>query len=254
MLAAIRPAGQDLPVLLHVVGATVAFGGLLASVSALALARGQARLLRLGYFSLLLVALPGWILMLLAGEWIYHKQHWSSLPAQLKNPTWLRIGFGVGYWGGLAFLVILMLGGVGIRRLRAGRGSAGLLNATLLGTAVLALAFVVAVWAMAAKPGQAAVAAGSSSPAAGATVVTVDASEFRFALSRTSVPHGTVAFTLLNKGKIAHDFSIDGKTTPLVAPGKSTVLNVTLPAGSFFYLCTVPGHAAAGMKGTLTVT
>ena len=254
MLAAIRPAGQDFPVLLHIVGATVAFGGLLASVSALALARGQARLLRLGYFSLLLVVLPGWILMLLAGEWIYHEQHWSSLPAKVKNPTWLQIGFGVAYWGGLVFLVILVLGGVGIRRLRSGRGSAGLLNATLAGGTVLALAYVVAVWAMAGKPGQPTVSASSPSPAAGATAVTVDASEFKFALSRPSVPRGTVAFTLLNKGRIAHDFSIDGKTTTLVPPGKSTVLNVTLPAGSFFYLCTVPGHAAAGMKGTLRVT
>jgi len=63
VLAAIRPAGQDFPLLLHIVGATLAFGALLASASFIALARGQARLLRLGYFSLLLVALPGRILM-----------------------------------------------------------------------------------------------------------------------------------------------------------------------------------------------
>jgi len=68
VLGAIRPAGQDFPVLLHIVGATIVFGALLASVSSLALARGQVRLLRVGYFSLLLVALPGWILMRLSGE------------------------------------------------------------------------------------------------------------------------------------------------------------------------------------------
>ena len=40
MLAAIRPAGQDFPVLLHIVGATIVFGALLASATSLALARG----------------------------------------------------------------------------------------------------------------------------------------------------------------------------------------------------------------------
>ena len=83
--------------------------------------------------------------------------------------------------------------------------------------------------------------------------VAVTATEFRFDLSRTSVPHGRVVFTLVNKGKIAHNFFIDGKSTPLVSPGKSAKLTVTLTTGKFVYVCTVPGHAAAGMKGTLTV-
>jgi hypothetical protein len=59
MLAAIRGPGQDFPVLLHIVGAAVVFGALLASATSLALARGEIRLLRLGYFSLLLVGLTG---------------------------------------------------------------------------------------------------------------------------------------------------------------------------------------------------
>jgi hypothetical protein len=40
--------------------------------------------------------------------------------------------------------------------------------------------------------------------------------------AKTIVPHGNVAFTVVNAGKIAHDFSISGKTTPLVSPGKTT--------------------------------
>jgi hypothetical protein len=62
MLAAIRPDAQDFALLLHLVGATIAFGGLLACGVSLLLARGETRVLRLGYFSLLLVTLPGWIL------------------------------------------------------------------------------------------------------------------------------------------------------------------------------------------------
>ena len=256
MLAAIRPAGQDLPVLLHIVGATLAFGGLLASVSSLALARGKIRLLRLGYFSLLFVVLPGWTLMWLAGQWIYHKQGWNGLPGQLKDAAWLQIGFVVGDYLGLLFLLMLVIGGIGIRRLRAGKGGAGLLNATMVGAVVLALGYVVAVWAMTGKPGQPGAAAAPVSGApTGTPAATVDvvASEFRFTLSRVRVPHGRVLFTVVNRGKIAHDFSIDGRTTPIIQPGKRTALTVTLAAGKFLYLCTVPGHADAGMKGKLIV-
>ena len=86
-----------------------------------------------------------------------------------------------------------------------------------------------------------------------ATAVTVTATEFHFKLSKTSVPHGSVTFTLVNKGKLGHDFKIGGKKTVIVKPGKTAKLTVTLKAGKAAYLCTVPGHAAAGMKGTLTV-
>ena len=40
----------------------------------------------------------------------------------------------------------------------------------------------------------------------------------------------------------------------MLKPGKSSTIRVTLPKGGKKYLCTVPGHAAAGMKGTLKVT
>ncbi len=51
-----------------------------------------------------------------------------------------------------------------------------------------------------------------------------------------------------------HDFKIAGKKTPLIKPGKSATLKVTLKKHKkYAYLCTVPGHAAAGMKGTFTV-
>jgi uncharacterized cupredoxin-like copper-binding protein len=86
-----------------------------------------------------------------------------------------------------------------------------------------------------------------------ATSVTVTATEFHFKFSKASVPHGSVTFTVVNKGHVAHDFKIGGKKTPLIKPGKSAKLTVTLKAGKGAYLCTVPGHAAAGMKGTLKV-
>jgi nitrite reductase (NO-forming) len=90
--------------------------------------------------------------------------------------------------------------------------------------------------------------------AAQATTVNVKATEFKFALSRKSAPHGTVIFKVVNKGKVKHDLKIAGKKTPLIKPGKSATLKVTLKKGKYKYICTVPGHALAGMKGVFKAT
>jgi uncharacterized cupredoxin-like copper-binding protein len=98
--------------------------------------------------------------------------------------------------------------------------------------------------------------AASALAAPNASTVTVTAgkpSELKFTLSKTSVPAGSVTFTVTNKGKSTHDFKIAGKKTAQLRPGKTTKLTVTLKKGKAAYLCTLPGHAAAGMKGTLTV-
>ena len=152
LLAAIRPDDQSFALLLHLVGATVVFGALLASATSLLLARGEPRLLRLGYFSLLLVALPGLILLRLAGEWLYRLQNWNQLPDQIDEPAWLKIGFIAADWGGLLLLLALALGGIGVHRLGKGTGGTVLLKATMLISLILILAYTVAVWAMTGKP------------------------------------------------------------------------------------------------------
>jgi len=152
MVAAIRPDIQDFALLLHLVGATVVFGALLTSATSLVLARGETRLLRLGYFSLLFVGLPGLILLRLAGQWLYQLQKWDDLPSQFAQPTWLDIGFIVADWGGILFVLALVLGWVGIHRLRTDRGGALLLRATMVISIVLIVGYVVAVWAMTGKP------------------------------------------------------------------------------------------------------
>jgi nitrite reductase (NO-forming) len=71
-----------------------------------------------------------------------------------------------------------------------------------------------------------------------------------------------VTFHVSNVGAIPHDFFVcsapsDGTTNS--CPGTGTplgggTLTVTFTApGTYEYLCTVPGHAAAGSKGLLTV-
>jgi alcohol dehydrogenase (cytochrome c) len=101
---------------------------------------------------------------------------------------------------------------------------------------------------------------GPSSSAAGPTpsasgAIQVKGGEFFFKLSTKSIAKpGKVTFTFTNIGHVSHDFKIDGKVTPLIQPGQTAKLVVDFTkAGSYPYLCTVPGHAAAGMKGVFTV-
>lgn len=98
---------------------------------------------------------------------------------------------------------------------------------------------------------------GSPSAQTATTTVAVTAgkpSEFRFTLSRTTVPTGTVVFRITNGGQVSHDLRIAGKTSAVLATGKTATLTaVFAKAGKYAYLCTLPGHAAAGMKGVLTV-
>jgi uncharacterized cupredoxin-like copper-binding protein len=90
---------------------------------------------------------------------------------------------------------------------------------------------------------------------AAATTVRVDGGEFFLRLStRSAVKPGTVTFVFKNTGSVSHDFKINGKVTPLLQPGKTARLVVAFKKkGTYGYLCTVPGHAAAGMKGIFTV-
>jgi nitrite reductase (NO-forming) len=96
--------------------------------------------------------------------------------------------------------------------------------------------------------------AGARTHTATSTTVKVAATEFRFKLSTKKAPHGVVIFKVTNKGHVAHDFKIQGKKTPKIKPGKSATLKVTLNKGIHEYICTVPGHAAAGMLGVFTAT
>jgi hypothetical protein len=148
LLAVSRPTEWNFPLFLHVFGAMILVGGTLTAASALAFARGDARLLRLGYWSLLLVGLPGYVLMRIGAQWIYSKEGLEDAPI---NEAWTGIGFAVADGGALLLLIALILGGIGVRRLRSGKGS-GLLKATMAISILLLAAYVVAIWAMSAKP------------------------------------------------------------------------------------------------------
>ena len=148
LLAAHRPTDWNFPLFLHVFGAMVLVGGLLAGASIITYARGDVRSLKLGYWTLLAVALPGYIVMRIGAQWIYSREGWEDLP---DDPTWIGIGFIVADLGALITLVALILGGVGVYRLRSGKG-AGLLKAAMVLAWIVLAAALVAVWAMSGKP------------------------------------------------------------------------------------------------------
>jgi uncharacterized cupredoxin-like copper-binding protein len=97
-------------------------------------------------------------------------------------------------------------------------------------------------------------AAAPAASTAASTTDTVKATEFKYALSKASVSRGTVTFKIKNAGHLKHDFKINGKKSKMLNPGASTTFKVSFgKAGKFSYVCTVAGHAQAGMKGKLTV-
>lgn len=94
------------------------------------------------------------------------------------------------------------------------------------------------------------------SPAA-SVQITVTGSEFAFTPSTLTVKSGqTVQLTFKNMGTYPHNLTIPdlGVATKTITPGQEDTITFTpTKAGSFSFLCTVPGHADRGMKGTLIV-
>lgn len=150
MLATIRPGEWNLPLLVHVLGAMLLVGTTLtATIAALAGWRADNPMLaRLAFRTLLLGVIPSWILMRVGGGWIESREGFGSL-----SPGWLQVGVIVAEPGLLLLLIATLLSGLGLRRARSGGGGGGLTRAAGVLAAVLLVAYVVAVWAMSAKPG-----------------------------------------------------------------------------------------------------
>lgn len=104
----------------------------------------------------------------------------------------------------------------------------------------------------------------------------VTATEFRFNPSTLTLKAGEPAeLTFKNAGQTLHDFALvtgPGIPTPnaptseadsqssngspyhvAAQAGTQATLKLTLPPGSYTFICTVQGHADLGMRGNLTV-
>jgi mono/diheme cytochrome c family protein len=91
----------------------------------------------------------------------------------------------------------------------------------------------------------------------GALTIPADPSgALAFLFGKATGAAGPVTISMPNQAPIQHDIAITGPVNgkgPVVGKGGTSSFKVTLKPGTYTFLCTVPGHAAAGMKGTLTV-
>jgi plastocyanin len=77
-----------------------------------------------------------------------------------------------------------------------------------------------------------------------------------FLFGKATAKPGPVSIDMPNQSPIQHNIAITGPVSakgPVVGKGGDSAFQATLKPGTYTFLCDVPGHAAAGMKGTLTV-
>ncbi len=91
-------------------------------------------------------------------------------------------------------------------------------------------------------------------------VTAEDSEGFRFVLSRSSVPAGKTIIEFVNHGEDEHNLNAaqgsEGEVVgslPNTPSNDHLSLTVNLKPGSYTLFCSLPGHAAQGMKATLTV-
>ena len=98
----------------------------------------------------------------------------------------------------------------------------------------------------------------ASSGGGGETLkLAADKSALKFDKSSLTAKAGKVTLEMSNPSQVPHAVAIkgngvdvDGKT---VGNGETSTASTDLKPGTYTFYCPVPGHEAAGMKGTLTV-
>jgi manganese oxidase len=99
---------------------------------------------------------------------------------------------------------------------------------------------------------------GGGSGGGGSAPITIDVTlaEFSITPNKIEAPAGTVVLNVTNAGTMVHNLTVEGVgATPDIKPGESYTLDLgSLKEGSSYKtLCTIAGHEAAGMVGTLVV-
>jgi plastocyanin len=114
----------------------------------------------------------------------------------------------------------------------------------------------VAVAAVAAGGAAATQASGAPARPAAATLhLSASTNKLAFNVKSLSAKHGKVTLVMANPSSLQHGVAIQGHAVgKVVGKGRTSTITVTLKKGTYTFYCPVPGHRAAGMKGTLTVT
>ena len=94
----------------------------------------------------------------------------------------------------------------------------------------------------------------STAPAAASGEFAVEAFDLGFKPSTITVPAaGTYKVTFKNTGAIAHDLTFADGTKIAANAGETATGSVNVPAAGLTFICSIPGHADAGMKGMVMV-
>jgi heme A synthase len=150
MIAAVRPDSWNLPLLLHVLGAMVLVALLATAAVVLSVALrsdDRAAALRLAFRTLLIGAIPSYLVMRVGAEWVLSEEDLGD-----ADFAWIDIGYMVADTGLLVLIVMTVLTGIASRRARRGETPSGLVRWANGLTLLLIVAYGVALWAMTAKP------------------------------------------------------------------------------------------------------
>ena len=146
MLAAIRPDSWNLPIFLHVLGATLLFGTTatvaIAGFAARARRDHSALLARIVLRTFLLGVIPSWILMRAGAAWIGDKEFPD------KTPGWVDVGFIVSEPGAILLIIVGILAWLAARKQGVGRAAV----AVPVLASIYLVALGIAWFAMSAKP------------------------------------------------------------------------------------------------------
>ena len=83
--------------------------------------------------------------------------------------------------------------------------------------------------------------------------------QLKYSTSTLTAKHGKVSITFTNMAPLSHNLTVASPSgaqvgaTATFQGGSKTLSLGNLTAGVYKFYCTVPGHRAAGMEGTLTV-
>jgi hypothetical protein len=149
-----RPNDVNVPLFLHVLGAMLLVGTLLVVAVALLVRRRDegdtVALTRFGLRTLLIGVVPSYILMRVGAQWTESAE---DLPDIVEESAWIGIGYITADAGILLLVISIVLAVIGLRRLSRPEGG-GTRAARAVGviSTLLLVAYLVAVWAMSAKP------------------------------------------------------------------------------------------------------
>lgn len=82
--------------------------------------------------------------------------------------------------------------------------------------------------------------------------------QLAYVTDKAEATAGPITIKMGNESDVQHDIALEGNGVSakgeVVGKGGTSVIQLdNLPAGTYTYFCTLPGHRAAGMEGTLVV-